>query len=575
MELKRLCPYCMQELNGQADECPHCGRVFAGRNPAGSLPAGTVLAGRYTVGDIQSVDGEGILYRSVENIGRFRVTIKEYMPLTLASERGRNMELRPKPGSEVLFKTTRMDFSDLYRSLQRITPATGLEAVLDVFEENNTVYAVMENPGGRPLDKWLEEHGNTVDPEEARIMLQPVFDGVSAMHQVGLVHRGICPENIRILDNGRARLTGYATVGLRTAGSGLHEQLFEGYSAPEQYSTSEFEGRYTDEYGLAAVFYRMVCGLGPVPAAQRLVADSNPKARAINPAVPEYLSDLLQMGLRLKPSERIQTVPQLFQALSSKEYTQELTRTLRQSEPEPAKQDTDEKKHMLSLRNLLAAILILLAVLILLTLWGVLQQGKNESPTSQPESEVPASSLVAEPVNLIPDFVGLNYDMQIRNDREYVGTYRFYVTQEYSDTVEKGCVIRQTPEAGEVIEKESTISLVISMGPEKVAMPNVIGATRDDAAQKLTQVGLNASFWPIYNDGSYVSGCVAYCSEEAGTMLDIGTRVVIYIAAEVEATVPVTPEEAPSTSSSESQQEEESSSSSSSSQEEAESDSEQ
>ena len=78
------------------------------------------------------------------------------------------------------------------------------------------------------------------------------------MHKIGLVHRGICPENLRVMADGRCRLAGYATVGLRTAGSGLREQLYEGYSAPEQYSTAEFEGRYTDEYGLAAVFYRMV-----------------------------------------------------------------------------------------------------------------------------------------------------------------------------------------------------------------------------------------------------------------------------------------------------------------------------
>src|SRR5699024_1487126 len=83
-------------------------------------------------------------------------------------------------------------------------------------------------------------------------LLQPVFNGVAAMHQVGLVHRGICPENIRVLENGRARLTGYATIGLRTAGSGLHGQLYEGYSAPEQYSVVEFEGRYTDVYSLSA-----------------------------------------------------------------------------------------------------------------------------------------------------------------------------------------------------------------------------------------------------------------------------------------------------------------------------------
>ena len=108
MEPKRICPYCMQELDDLPEVCPHCGRSLAGRNPVGSLPAGTVLAGRYTVGEMQSIDGEGILYRGVENLGRFRVTLKEYMPLTLAAERGRDCLLRPKPGSEVLFKTTRM-----------------------------------------------------------------------------------------------------------------------------------------------------------------------------------------------------------------------------------------------------------------------------------------------------------------------------------------------------------------------------------------------------------------------------------------------------------------------------------
>ena len=544
MEQRRICPYCMQELEAGEEQCPHCGRELAGRNPAGSLPAGTVLAGRYTVGDIQSVDGEGILYRGVENNGPFRVTIKEYMPLTLAAERGRDCILRPKPGSEVLFKTTRMDFADLYRFIQRITPANGLEAVLDVFEENNTVYAVMENPGGCPLQKWLEEHG-TVTPQQACAMLEPVFNGVEAMHQVGLVHRGICPENIRVLENGRARLTGYATVGLRTAGSGLHEQLYEGYSAPEQYSTAEFEGRYTDEYSLAAVFYRMVCGLSPVPAAQRLVSDSNPRARTLERAVPEYVSDVLWMGLQLRPAERIQTVPQLFQALSSQEYTTELTQTLQQAAPRPqSTEEEEQKKHILSLRNLLAAILILLAILTLLIVWGLVNQGLHTAkPAESTPASEPASSLVTEPVDLAPDFVGMDYDSQVRNNHSYAGDYLFYVTMEYSDTVEKGKIIRQTPEAGEVIEEGSTIDLVVSRGPQMVEMPNVAGFTRDGAEQQLAQVGLNASFYPIYNDGSYVSGCVAYCSEEPGAMVEVGSTIIVYMAAEVEAEVPATPPE--------------------------------
>ena len=545
MEPKRICPYCMQELDDLPEVCPHCGRSLAGRNPVGSLPAGTVLAGRYTVGEMQSIDGEGILYRGVENLGRFRVTLKEYMPLTLAAERGRDCLLRPKPGSEVLFKTTRMDFADLYHSIQRITPANGLEAVLDVFEENNTVYAVMENPGGRPLQKWLEDHPGPVDVTAACAMLQPVFDGVAAMHQVGLVHRGICPENIRVLDNGRARLTGYATVGLRTAGSGLHEQLYEGYSAPEQYSTAEFEGRYTDEYSLAAVVYRMVCGLSPVPAAQRLVSDSNPKARTVNPGLPIYVSDVLQYGLRLKPVDRIQTVPQLFRALSSQEYTQELTRSMKQPEPEKPKKAPADDNHLLSLRNLLAAILILLAVLTLLAVWGFVSNHvpeKGESSSAPAESVAPEPT-ITEPASLVPDFVGKNYDADVRNNRSYVGDYLFYVTLEYSDTVADGRIIRQEPAAGEVLEKGGTISLVVSRGPQMIEMPNVIGFTQEGAVKELEGRGLVPSCFMVVNDGSYAAGCVVRCSADAGSMVEAGSVIVVYIAADPSvANVPATPE---------------------------------
>ena len=541
-----LCPHCLQPLRGRYEgNCPHCGRSLENRNPEGALPLGTQLAGRYTIGTYLSADGDGLAYRGILNEEKKFVLIKEYFPVTLCNGRSPEGALMPKEGKEVLFKTSRMDFKDLYDDLHNLTPATGLNTILDVMEENNTVYAVMENPGGIPLQQWLDERPSPVSAETARNMLQPVFDGVAAMHQVGLVHRGICPENIRVLENGRARLTGYATVGLRTAGSGLHEQLYEGYSAPEQYSTTEFEGRYTDEYSLAAVVYRMVCGQSPVPAAQRLVSDSNPRARTLERAVPEYVSDVLWMGLQLRPAERIQTVPQLFRALSSQEYTTELTQTLQQAAPRPQSTEEEErKKHILSLRNLLAAILILLAILTLLIVWGLVNQGLHTAkPAESTPASEPASSLVTEPVNLAPDFVGMDYDSQVRNNNSYAGDYLFYVTMEYSDTVEKGKIIRQTPEAGEVIEEGSTIDLVVSRGPQMVEMPNVAGFTRDGAEQQLAQVGLNASFYPIYNDGSYVSGCVAYCSEEPGVMVEVGSTIIVYMAAEVEAEVPATPPE--------------------------------
>ena len=542
MEATRLCPYCLQPLPGAAQSCPHCGKSFAGRNPGGTLPVGTVLAGRYTVGEMLSIDGEGILYRGAENLGRFRVTIKEYLPITLTAERTAESTLRPKTGSEVLFKTTRMDFADLYRSIQRITPANGLEAVLDVVEANNSVYAILENLGGTPLDQWLENHPGTIRPDDACTMLQPVFEGVAAMHKIGLVHRGICPENIRVMENDRCRLAGYATVGLRTAGSGLHEQLYEGYSAPEQYSTAEFEGRYTDEYSLAAVFYRMVCGQAPVPAAQRMVADSNPRAKSVNGSLPLYVSQVLQLGLRLWPMERIQTVPQLYQALSSKEYTAELTRTMKPETPvRTAQPEPERKEHLLSLKALLAGIVILLSILILLTLWSVLSQHIHQPAASAAESE-PASSEVMVPQNLVPNFIGMDYT-QVQNNREYTSMYLFYVTEEYSDTAPAGQIIQQEPSADTVLKAGETIRLVVSKGPQMAEMPNIIGFTQDSAVKELEARGLVASCFMVVNDGSYASGCVVRTSEEPGTKVEVGTVITVYIAADPSVQITVTPEE--------------------------------
>lgn len=542
MEATRLCPYCLQPLPGAAQSCPHCGKSFAGRNPGGTLPVGTVLAGRYTVGEMLSIDGEGILYRGAENLGRFRVTIKEYLPITLTAERTAESTLRPKTGSEVLFKTTRMDFADLYRSIQRITPANGLEAVLDVVEANNSVYAILENLGGTPLDQWLENHPGTIRPDDACTMLQPVFEGVAAMHKIGLVHRGICPENIRVMENDRCRLAGYATVGLRTAGSGLREQLYEGYSAPEQYSTAEFEGRYTDEYSLAAVFYRMVCGQAPVPAAQRMVADSNPRAKSVKGSLPLYVSQVLQLGLRLRPMERIQTVPQLYQALSSKEYTAELTRTMKPETPvRTAQPEPERKEHLLSLKALLAGIVILLSILILLTLWSVLSQHIHQPAASAAESE-PASSEVMVPQNLVPNFIGMDYT-QVQNNREYTSMYLFYVTEEYSDTAPAGQIIQQEPSADTVLKAGETIRLVVSKGPQMAEMPNIIGFTQDGAVKELEARGLVASCFMVVNDGSYASGCVVRTSEEPGTKVEVGTVITVYIAADPSVQITVTPEE--------------------------------
>ncbi len=372
-------------------------------------------------------------------------------------------------------------------------------------------------------------------------MLQPVFEGVAAMHKIGLVHRGICPENIRVMENDRCRLAGYATVGLRTAGSGLHEQLYEGYSAPEQYSTAEFEGRYTDEYSLAAVFYRMVCGQAPVPAAQRIVADSNPRAKSVNGSLPLYVSQVLQLGLRLRPMERIQTVPQLYQALSSKEYTAELTRTMKPETPvRTAQPEPERKEHLLSLKALLAGIVILLSILILLTLWSMLSQ--HMPPACRVGCGVGTGQQrgdgAAEPCAELY-WHGLHAGAEQPGIHQHVSVLRHRGIQRHRPG---GPDHPAGAGADTVLKAGETIQLVVSKGPQMAEMPNIIGFTQDGAVKELEARGLVASCFMVVNDGSYASGCVVRTSEEPA-QVEVGTVITVYIAADPSVEITTPPEE--------------------------------
>ena len=160
-----LCPHCLEPVrSGYHGSCPNCGKSLENHNPEGALPLGTQLGGHYTVGEYQSADGDGLCYRGVDNDERRFVLIKEYFPVTLCNGRSPDGDLMPKEGREVLFKTSRMDFKDLYDDLHRITPATGLSQILDVMEENNTVYAVEETEKGMTLTHYLKLRARTLTP---------------------------------------------------------------------------------------------------------------------------------------------------------------------------------------------------------------------------------------------------------------------------------------------------------------------------------------------------------------------------------------------------------------------------
>lgn len=535
-----LCPYCLSKVDLGRPDCPFCGKELNNMNPPGTLPFASLLAERYTIGRHQATDGEGILYEAVENTGGVRVMVKEYYPVTLSIGRDENGLVMPKEGREVLFKTTRMDFADLYRSIQRITPATGLAAVLDVVEENNTVYAVLEQVEGESLSRYLSEHSQNLDPAQARSLLQPIMEGVATMHKAGLVHRGICPDNIILSSGGaQARLCGYATLGLRTAGSELKSQLYDGYSAPEQYSAAEFEGRYTDVYGLAAVFYRLLTGQATVPANQRRVNDSLQAARALEPEVPGYISVVLSAALRMDPGSRIQNVPELMGALTSQRAADSITPPQRQ----PERSAVREQHISISTRTLLTGSLLVIVVLFFLLMWSIL--GREAPPPVSSSAATSSSGQSTPQVLTVPNVVGLSYE-EVQSNLEYTAQFRFIrAAQEYNSEHEAEIILEQSPQAGtETNQEQPLIEVVVSMGPELVEMPDIIGMSQESAQQVLDSLHIQATFPLIPNNGEYASGCVAYTDVEEGTIIDVGkVKVVVSIAEDRD--IPLVPEPTP------------------------------
>ena len=514
---KLLCPHCLQPLeDGYHGECPHCGRSLENRNPEGALPFGTQLGDKYTVGAYLSADGDGLAYRGVLNAEKRFVLIKEYFPVTLCNGRSASGALMPKEDKEVLFKTSRMDFKDLYDDLHSLTPATGLSTILDVIEENNTVYAVEESEKGMTLSHYLHLRSRTLTPAEARTLLQPIMEGVALLHKSGLIHRGICPDTILLPIDGTARLTGYGTLALRTGGSELKSQLYPGYAAPEQYSAAEFSGRYTDVYALAAVCYRMVTGQTPVAAPQRKVRDSMESAHSLEAGVPTWFSQVLACALRLDPAKRMQTVPELMSALT---------------DPNVANAMFERGDNQISTRKIMGVSLVVIFVLVVLLLWSLLGGSKSDAqPAATPQPTPAEQSTQGETV---PNLMGLRYATDIKGNTAYDG-YRIVMTEQNSDTVEQGIVISQDPSAGsEKLMEDQILQIVVSSGPNLVEMPDIVTGNPiwSQAKKQLDALGIVYS-QPLIedNDGTVAEGCVVKTSVVAGTKIQKGTAVTVWIA---------------------------------------------
>ena len=280
----KVCMGCMSEMEHGAYICPICGHDSRTPNPEEALPQGTML-GKYYIGAAVSQNDLIIEYMAFDTEGRRKVLIKEFFPRSTALRAVNGMEVLVGYEHQAAFRTLLSDYSDRWKRLSKIE-SRSLVPILDIFQANNTAYRVSLYMPLRPLNVILEERGK-MSPEEVKTAFLPLFTLLSRLHNIGIYHCGISPETVKADEKGQLVLTGFSLPELRTLDSGYKSILYDGYSAPEQYSKALWQGEWTDIYSLGALIYKALSGVTPPTSITRRDKDRLKPLSVLEPTVPE------------------------------------------------------------------------------------------------------------------------------------------------------------------------------------------------------------------------------------------------------------------------------------------------
>jgi serine/threonine-protein kinase len=127
----------------------------------------------------------------------------------------------------------------------------------------------------------------------------------------------------------------------------------------------------------------------------------------------------------------------------------------------------------------------------------------------------------------IPDESGKDADAAA-NDLGRLGL-QTNTTQQASSSVPSGKVIRTDPGAGTSVDKGSTVTLVVSSGPQQVTVPSVIGMTEQEATKTLQDQGFKVNSQSQATANPNDNGRVVAQNPNGGTQADQGSTVTIYV----------------------------------------------
>ena len=326
----RRCAYCMAAIGEEDQICPVCGKEADAEAPFHHLPVGTMLHGRYYIGAALGQGGFGITYAGYDTERNCKVAVKEYYPNGFVTRSSVDCTVLISGATEedkTFFEKGKKRFLDEANILAGFSGLEGVVNVHNCFADNNTVYIVMAFIEGVTLKDYLRTVKKLPVVDTLNLLI-PVMSTLQQIHQKGLIHRDISPDNIMLTQEGtqlKVRLIDFGAARDVTSNGGrsLSVILKPGFAPIEQYGSHGKQGAWTDVYALCATIYTCITGAAPDAAPDRAREDCLKKPSERGAQIDPRLERVLMKGLALNDADRYRSVEALLKALLSDEEPEE------------------------------------------------------------------------------------------------------------------------------------------------------------------------------------------------------------------------------------------------------------
>lgn len=527
-----LCMGCMQELNGST-VCPHCHFDNSEVQPSPFLPLGTELSGRYVTGVGLDTNGESTRYIAYEKQTGNVVIVTEFLPIGLFSRDEGQTELKVNYDDRLTFNKLRDEFVSYFRIVSDLKDLSALTNIVDIFQENNTVYVVEEKEDLIPFEEYIERSNGRLDWDIARPLFMPVISALEALHKRGIGHYAVAPKNLFITTSGKIRMSGYATENERKRGTALKSQLFSGAAAPEQYEENFPLDDITDIYGLCSTLFYALTGHLPKSALERLKDSRLLMSTSTVKSLPPHVVSALANGLQVQRENRITDFDELRSQLSvahtAKAIQDEISRTASMN---ITKEQARQKNGMSHASIVIISVAVTVLVLGIAGVFWLMQNPLAGVFSGNNDATAAATSSTEWTGPVVPNYVGMKYEDVVKAAAadDTVVVYRDY-NDAYSDKYAEGVVMQQYPPAGSKVDQEDgiTVSVTVSLGAQMRELPAIQGNKIDEAAQSLADAGLLATAEYQYSDTVAENRVIGYKNHVAGDTLESGSNIIIIV----------------------------------------------